>query len=232
MEEIKQKYIYDYPHPAVATDCVIFGFDGEQLQVLLIERGIEPFMGSWAFPGGFLRMDESADECAQRELREETGLKVEHIEQFHSFSAVGRDPRERVISIAYFALVKIAEVKGGDDARRAQWFNIEDIPQLAFDHDLILRKALVCLKEKIHFEPIGFDLLPEIFKMSELQKLYEAILEVKFDRRNFYKKMNALEILIPAEERSADAATRDPIKYRFNKVKYYELKRKGFRLEF
>ena len=177
-------------------------------------------------------MDESADECAQRELREETGLKVEHIEQFHSFSAVGRDPRERVISIAYFALVKIAEVKGGDDARRAQWFNIEDVPQLAFDHDLILRKALVCLKEKIHFEPIGFDLLPEIFKMSELQKLYEAILEVKFDRRNFYKKMNALEILIPIEERNPNAASRNPIKYRFNKVKYYELKRKGFRLEF
>ena len=177
-------------------------------------------------------MDESAEECALRELREETGLKVEHIEQFHSFSAVGRDPRERVISIAYFALVKIAEVKGGDDARRAQWFSIEDIPQLAFDHDLILRKALVCLKEKIHFEPIGFDLLPEIFKMSELQKLYEAILEVKFDRRNFYKKMNALEILTPVEERSADTASRTPIKYRFNKVKYDELKRKGFRLEF
>ena len=228
----KKKYVYDYPHPAVATDCVIFGFDGEQLQVLLIERGVEPFMGCWAFPGGFLRMNESADEGAQRELREETGLKVEHIEQFYTFSDVKRDPRERVLSIAYFALVKIAEVQGGDDARRAQWFNIEDIPQLAFDHDLILRKALARLKEKIHFEPIGFDLLPEIFKMSELQKLYEAILEVKFDRRNFYKKMNALELLIPAEERSANTASRIPVKYRFNAAKYNELKRKGFRLEF
>ena len=231
MEE-RKKYSYNYPHPAVATDSVVFGFDGERLQVLLIERGIEPFKGCWAFPGGFLRMNESADEGALRELKEETNLDAERLEQFHTFSSVNRDPRERVISIAYFALIKISEVKGGDDAKRAQWFDIEDIPQLAFDHDLILRIALTRLKEKIHFEPIGFDLLPEIFKMSELQKLYEAILEVKFDRRNCAKKMNALGILAPTEERQANTASRIPVKYRFNKTKYNELKRKGFRLEF
>ena len=150
MEE--QKYCYKYPHPAVATDCVIFGFDGIKLKVLLIERGGEPYKGMWAFPGGFLRMNESAEEGALRELKEETDLSAGYIEQFHCFSDPKRDPRERVISIAFLALVKIAEVKGGDDAAQAEWFNLDEIPQLAFDHDHILRMALDKLRECIHFQ--------------------------------------------------------------------------------
>ena len=118
MEE--KKYCYKYPHPAVTTDCVIFGFDGSELQVLLIERGIEPFKGKWAFPGGFLNMDETAGEGAMRELKEETGLENAYIEQFNTYSEPGRDPRERVITIAHYALVRIQEVKGGDDAAKAQ----------------------------------------------------------------------------------------------------------------
>ena len=230
MEE--KNYCYKYPHPAVTSDCVIFGFDGLAIKVLLIQRGIEPYKGKWAFPGGFMQIDETAEECAKRELEEETGLKATSVEQFHTFSDVNRDPRERVITVAHYALVRLEEVKGGDDARSTQWFAMNEIPSLAFDHDRILRIAVNRLKERICFEPIGFELLPEIFTMSALQNLYEAILEMKFDRRNFYNKMLKLGILSEAEERPKNASRRTPIKYRFNAKKYAELKQKGFRLEF
>ena len=153
MEELK--YHYKYPHPAVTADCVIFGFDGLNINVLLIQRGIEPFKDKWALPGGFVKIDESADEGARRELQEETGLTDAKIEQFYTFTDVNRDPRERVITIAYYALVRLSEVKGGDDASSARWFSYNEIPGLAFDHDRILREALSHLKRKICFEPIG-----------------------------------------------------------------------------
>ncbi|MBO7570523.1 MAG: NUDIX hydrolase [Bacteroidales bacterium] len=190
-----QGYTYKYPHPAVTADCVIFGFDGKDLKILLIERANEPYKGCWAFPGGFMNIDETAEQCAKRELNEETGLEIENIEQFHTFSDVNRDPRERIVTVAFFGLVKLSEVVGGDDAARAQWFSIKDIPRLAFDHDYMLRIAQRTLKERIHFEPIGFELLGDEFSMPDLQRLYEAILEIKFDRRNFEKKMLQLGIL-------------------------------------
>lgn len=228
----ENRYCYKYPHPSVTADCVIFGFDGVSIKVLLIQRGIEPFKGKWAFPGGFMQIDETVEECARRELEEETGLKNASVEQFYTFSDVNRDPRERVITVAHYALVRLSEVNGGDDAASAQWFAESEIPSLAFDHDRILRMARNCLKERICFEPIGFELLPEVFTMSELQNLYEAILEVKFDRRNFYNKMLKLGILTEAEPRAEQASRRTPTKYRFNAAKYAELKQKGFRLEF
>ena len=230
MEE--NKYCYRYPHPAVTTDCVIFGFDGERLQVLLVERGIEPYKGRWAFPGGFLKLDETAEEGARRELKEETGLDSAYMEQFHTFSTPERDPRERVITIAYYALVKIQEVKGGDDAASARWFPLDEIPSLAFDHDYILRMATQRLREQIHFQPIGFELLPEKFTLKELQLLYEAILGINFDRRNFSKKMMHLEILTDLEETIWPTPKREAKLFKFNAEKYEELKRKGFRLEF
>ena len=230
MEE--KKYCYKYPHPAVTTDCVIFGFDGSELQVLLIERGIEPFKGKWAFPGGFLNMDETAGEGAMRELKEETGLENAYIEQFNTYSEPGRDPRERVITIAHYALVRIQEVKGGDDAAKAQWFPIDEVPQLAFDHDKILRDAMRKLRERIHFEPIGFELLPEKFTMRELQILYESILGVKFDRRNFAKKMMHYELLNQLDETVRPTAKQDALLYSFNKDNYELFKKKGFQLEF
>ena len=230
MEE--KKYCYKYPHPAVTTDCVIFGFDGSELQVLLIERGIEPFKGKWAFPGGFLKMDETAREGALRELKEETGLENAYIEQFNTYSDPWRDPRERGITIAHYALVRIQEVKGGDDAAKAQWFPIDKVPQLAFDHDKILRDAMRKLRERIHFEPIGFELLPEKFTMKELQILYESILGVKFDRRNFAKKMMHYELLNQLDETVRPTAKRDALLYSFNKDNYELFKKKGFQLEF
>lgn len=211
---------------------MIFGFDGVTIRVLLIQRGLEPYKGKWALPGGFMNMDETAEQCAARELEEETGLKNTTVEQFYTFSEVGRDPRERVITVAHFALVRLAEVRGGDDADVARWFGLDEIPSLAFDHDRILRMALNRLKERICFKPIGFELLPEVFTMTELQNLYEAILEVKFDRRNFYNKILKLGILTETEPRPAGTSRRKPIKYRFNSDKYDELKKRGFRLEF
>lgn len=230
MEE--QMYCYRYPHPAVTTDCVIFGFDGERLQVLLIERGIEPFKGRWAFPGGFIKMDETAEEGALRELKEETGMENAFIQQFHTFSNPLRDPRERVITIGFYALVRIQEVKGGDDAASARWFPLDEIPALAFDHDHMLRMATQRLRQEIHFHPIGFELLPEKFTLRELQSLYEAILGITFDRRNFAKKMLHLEILNELDETIWPTPKREAKLFSFNAGKYEELKRKGFRIEF
>lgn len=230
MEE--KNFCYKYPHPAVTADCVIFGFDGINLKVLLIERGIEPYKGKWAFPGGFVNMNESCEEGALRELKEETGLSTAYIEQFHTFSDPNRDPRERIITVAYYALVRIQEVNGGDDAAQAAWFALDEVPQLAFDHDRILREALKRLRERIHFEPIGFELLPEKFTMRELQNLYEAILDVHFDRANFSKKMLHFNILTQLEETVWPTPKREANLYRFNMESYNELKQKGFRLEF
>ena len=140
--DMPEQYTYRYPHPAVTTDCVVFGFDGVHLNVLLIERGHEPYKGSWAFPGGFLNIEEDAPDGARRELLEETGLQVSNVEQLGAFTRPDRDPRERVISIVYFTLARTSEVVGGDDAARAQWFPINRLPELAFDHQLIFEQAL------------------------------------------------------------------------------------------
>lgn len=226
------KYSYKYPHPSVTTDCVIFGFDGVKLKVLLVERGMAPYKGRWAFPGGFLNMDESAEEGALRELKEETGLEGAYIRQFHTFSAPQRDPRERVITIAYYALVRMQEVKGGDDASDARWFALDEVPPLAFDHDQILRKAEKTLRQQIHFEPVGFELLPEKFTIKQLQNLYEAILDMRFDRRSFYNKMRRLGMLELTGDTANPSQRREANLFSFNAEKYAELKSKGFQLEF
>lgn len=140
-----QTYTYKYPRPAVTTDCVVFRVEEGVLKTLLIERGNEPYKGYWAFPGGFLNMDENAEQGALRELEEETGLKLNHAEEFGTFSTVDRDPRGRVISIAFYAITEHSVVKGGDDAAKAQWFPIDSTPPLAFDHDEMLAKAIARL---------------------------------------------------------------------------------------
>lgn len=232
MSETK-KYCYEYPRPSVTTDCAIFGFDEGELKVLLIERGIEPFKGKWALPGGFLQMDENADECARRELYEETGIKNVFIEQLFSFSDVDRDPRGRVITISYYALVKLSDykIKAGDDAQNANWFPISKVPPLAFDHDRILRIALNRLRGKIRYQPIGFELLPEKFTMPELQNLYEAILELQLDRRNFRKKILSTGLLIDHKESVKGVPHKGAKYFSFDKKKCRDLLERGFNFE-
>lgn len=226
-------YAYEYPRAAMTTDQVIFGFDGQQLYVLLVQRGVEPYFGRWAFPGGFMQMDETLRECAERELKEETGVSGIYMEEFGTFSDVNRDPRGRVVSTGYYALMRKCEVVGGDDAQRADWFPINEIPALAFDHDMILRKARQRLREDLHFRPIGFELLPEEFTIPQLQRLYESILNVHFDRRNFQKKLLATNILIDLGRREADVKHKAASLYKFDKEQYELLKKDGsFRLEF
>ncbi|MBO5582907.1 MAG: NUDIX hydrolase [Prevotella sp.] len=227
MEELK--YHYKYPHPNVTTDCVVFGFDGLRLNVLLIERGADPFKGHWAFPGGFLNIDESAQQGARRELFEETGLRDAHIRQFHTFSAVNRDPRERVISIAYYALVRISEVKGGDDAAKAQWFPLDSVPPLAFDHEMMLRMAIKELRRQIHFEPIGLELLPEKFTMTQLRHLYEAILNKKCNHRHFSTEMLKMGLLTQLNETKA-ANNKATSLYKFDKENYNQMIKNSFHL--
>src|SRR5262245_37447048 len=152
-------YTYQYPRPALTVDCVVFGFDEGDLKVLLIERGLEPFKGRWALPGGFVRVDETLNAAARRELEEEAGLRNVFLEQLYSFGAVERDPRERVVSVAYYALVKLSEhsAKASTDASNARWFPVCKVPKLAFDHADILQTALERLKGKVRYQPIGFE---------------------------------------------------------------------------
>ena len=162
-------YSYEYPHPALTTDCVVFGFDGSGLNLLLVERGLKPYKGKWALPGGFVRIDETLEEGALRELREETGVMDIYIEQLQAFSRVDRDPRERVVTVAFLAFVRQEgyEVIAGDDAAKAQWFPVDMLPDLAFDHSEIVRVALDKLRWKITYEPLAFRLLNKEFTMTD-----------------------------------------------------------------
>lgn len=218
-------YSYKYPHPAVATDCSVFGYDGKNLHVLLIERGLEPFKGSWALPGGFLQINETVEECALRELEEETNIKDIYLEQFQVFSAVNRDPRERILSVAFLALVRKADynIIAGDDAAKAEWFKIESLPDLAFDHKIIIEKAIEKLQEILRYKPIAFRLLDEKFTLGELQKLYEIINGTEYDRRNFQKKMIATGLLIDEGICTMPMQCRAPQMFSFNEKKYNEM---------
>ena len=231
-------YCYKYPHPAVTTDCVVFGYDANDgLSVLLIRRGIDPFKDCWALPGGFVRIDEEVRDSALRELNEETGLHLSdksELKELGCYSGVNRDPRERVITIAFYHLVRKSEVKGGDDAKEARWFPVDNLPAFPFDHKEIVEDAVKRLKRDIYFEPIGFDILPEVFTLPQLHKLYMSILKVEFDRWNFAKKMLKLGIIDMVGERPEGVSSRIPKQYSFNKERYKMLKndKKAFRLEF
>ncbi len=226
-------FSYEYPRPAVTVDCVVFGMDEEDLKVLLIRRDVEPFQGHWAFPGGFIRMDEDLEGAARRELAEETGLERVFLEQLYTFGDVQRDPRGRVVSVAYYALVKLSDhrVRAATDASEAGWFSVWDTPSLAFDHDRILQVALTRLKGKVRYQPIGFELLPPKFTPTQLQRVYEKILERALDKRNFRKKLLSMELLVELDEVEQDVAHRAARLYRFDRKKYQELEREGFNFE-
>lgn len=226
-------YTYRYARPALAVDCVVFGFDDGDLKVLLVQRKFKPFKNKWAFPGGFVEMKETLDEAARRELEEETQIKGLFLEQLYTFSGIHRDPRERVISIGYYALVKLADYrpKAADDAREVGWFSVSKVPPLAFDHNLILETALARLQGKVRYQPVGFELLPEKFTLPQLQHLYEAILHCEFDKRNFRKKFLKMGLLKPLNEVQDGVAHRAARLYRFDSQKYEQLKKRGFHFE-
>ena len=226
-------HTYEYPRPALTVDCVVFGLDEQDLKVLLVRRGLPPFEGRWALPGGFVRMEETLDDAARRELREETGLKDVYLEQLYTFGDVRRDPRGRVVSVAYYALVNLADhsVQAATDASDAAWFAATDLPRLAFDHDRILDAASQRLKGKVRYQPIGFELLPEKFTLSQLQRLYETVLERPLDKRNFRKKILSMGVLVETDEVQQDVAHRAARLYRFDEEKYRRLRKKGFNFE-
>ena len=224
---------YEYPRPALTVDCVVFGLDENDLKVLLIERGIEPFAGKWALPGGFVNPEESLEDAAKRELKEETGVDNVFLEQLYTVGDVDRDPRERVITICYYALVNLQEhnVEASTDASNAAWFEVDDLPDLAFDHNMILGMALKRLQSKIRYEPIGFELLPKKFTLTQLQQLYEKIIGKKQDKRNFRKKLQKMGILVALDEIQKDVAHRAARYYSFDEEQYKEKKEKGFHFE-
>ncbi len=228
-------HTYQYPRPALTVDCVIFGLDHEEedLKVLLIERGVDPFKGMWAIPGGFVTPGESVDDAARRELEEEAGLKDVFLEQLYTFGAPDRDPREHVVSVAYYALVNLNDhmLQAGTDAESAAWFSLTDLPKLAFDHADILKTALARLRGKIRYQPIGFALLPQKFTLTQLQRMYEMLLQKSLDKRNFRKKILGMKILRDLNEIEKDVRHRAAKLYRFDKRAYRKLEKRGFNFE-
>ena len=226
-------YTYEYPRPALTVDCVVFGLDAEDLKVLLIERAGEPFAGRWALPGGFVDMDETIDAAARRELQEETGVDVSYLEQLYTFGRVDRDSRGRVVSVAYYALVKPAEhpIKAASDARATQWFPASDPPPLAFDHAEILQVARDRLRGKVRYQPIGFELLPPKFTFRELQHLYETILGQSLDKRNFRKKILGMNVLNELDEYETGVAHRAAQLFSFDREAYERMTREGIDFE-
>ncbi len=226
-------FSYEYARPALTVDCVVFGLDDEDLKVLLIERALKPFEGKWALPGGFVRVDETVDDAARRELAEETGLEKVFLEQLYTVGDLDRDPRERVVTVAYYALVRLSEhrVKAATDAREALWFSLDDLPKLAFDHDQILEMASQRLRGKVRYQPIGFELLPKRFTLRQLQQLYEIVLDRELDKRNFRKKILGMGILVELDEVEKDVAHRAARLYRFDKASYRRMEKQGFNFE-
>jgi 8-oxo-dGTP diphosphatase len=195
-----QQYSYTHPRPSVTVDVVLFIFSDGELRTLLIQRAGPPYVGQWALPGGFVRIEESLEAAAERELLEETGVRDVYLEQLYTFGDPQRDPRGRVITVVYFALLSADQaarmiVRGGDDAQDARWWNVDDLPDLAFDHKPILGYALQRLRWKLEWTALGFLLLPTQFTLSELQSVYETVLKEELDKRNFRRKILAADIL-------------------------------------
>jgi len=223
---------YKLHHPLLlAIDCIIFGFDGEQLKALLIKRGFAPEKGKWSLMGGFVKKDESVDAAAGRILDQLTGLHDIYMEQLHCFGEVDRDPGGRVISMAYYALIKIDDY-GTElmEEHQAQWFGMAEIPELVFDHKKMMEMARERLRQKVANYPIGFALLPHKFTLPQLQALYEAIYETELDKRNFTRKILSFEILQKLNEKEKETSRKGAFLYVFDKKKYKKLEKDGFKI--
>ena len=223
------KHAYEYPRPALAVDCVVFGLDPDDLKVLLIQRALEP-RHQWALPGGFVHIDETLDDAARRELREEAGVEHAFLEQLYTFGELERDPRERVVTVAYYALVKLGDhtIRAATDAEGVAWFALDHLPPLAFDHRRIIEVAHERLRGKVRWAPIGFELLPPRFTLTQLQRLYELVLGTDLDKRNFRKKILSMDLLVETDELETGVAHRAARLYKFDRKKYDKLARQGF----
>ena len=223
-------FTYEYPRAAVAVDCVVFGLDESDLKVLLIQRKLTPFQHAWALPGGFVRVDETLDQAALRELAEEANVTDIYLEQLYTFGALDRDPRERIVTIAYYALAKLSDhrIRAATDAMGVGWFSLDDLPKLAFDHIEIVTRAHERLRGKVRYAPVGFELLPPRFSLTQLQRLYEIILGKELDKRNFRKKILAMDLLVETDEVEHGVRHRAARLYRFDRRKYDRLAKQGF----
>jgi len=220
----------------VTVDAIVFGYSkSDGISVLLVQRKYEPFKNLWALPGGFVGENESLEEAVKRELSEETGIKLNYLEQLYTFGDPGRDPRQRIISVAYFGLVKTSqyqELKASTDAENAQWFSVKKLPSLAFDHKKIFSVAMERLRAKVRYQPIGFELLDKKFPFSDLEKLYTALLDKEMNRRNFSKKILSFGFLEETGELTTPEGKGRPSKiYRFNQKRYNELLKAGFNFD-
>jgi 8-oxo-dGTP diphosphatase len=221
---------YQYPRAALTVDCVVFGLDVSDLKVLLIQRRLEPFQHGWALPGGFVRVDETLDAAARRELDEEAGVTEVYLEQLYTFGALDRDPRERVVTVAYYALAKLSDhrLRAATDAMGVGWFALDELPKLAFDHAEIIARAHERLRGKVRYAPIGFELLPPRFSLTQLQRLYELVLGAALDKRNFRKKILSMDLLVETDEVEQGVRHRAARLYRFDRRKYDKLTKQGF----
>lgn len=217
----------------VTVDIVIFSLSADTLRVLLVRRRIDPYKNSWAIPGGFVLEDESLEQAAKRELMEECGVKNVYLEQLFTFGAPNRDPRGRVITVSYFAIVPAGQkVEAGSDASEAGWFNLYDLPRLAFDHKQIIEYSLERLRNKLEYTTVGFKLLAEKFTLGELQRAYELVLNKELDKRNFRRKIKLIDVLEPLKETRQEGISRPAQLFRLSEKKFAKLRDKGILFPF
>jgi len=217
----------------LSVDAIVFGYEEGKIYLLLIKRKFEPFINKWALPGGFVLEEESLESAVERELFEEAGVKIDYLEQLYTFGDPKRDPRGRIVTVAYFGLVKpnTFKISASTDASEVSWFQINELPDLSFDHSRIIDLATKRLKSKITYEPIGFELLDRKFTFSDLEKLYVTLLGKEIDRRNFRKKILSLNILDELDEKVSRGSGRPASLFKFNKERYFKLKEKGIIFE-
>ncbi len=217
----------------VSIDCVIFGFENNSLEILLVKRARNPHQGKWALPGGFIKKEELVDTAANRILFDTTGINNIYLEEIAVFDGLNRYPLWRVFTIGHFALISPENysISTGIDTTEVKWFKIDNLPKLPFDHHKIIEVALSKLRTRVRYRPIGFELLPEKFTLPQLQKLYEAILGKNLDKRNFRKKINKVDLIRKLKEKETNNKTRAAYLYKFDKNNYNKLKEKGFIFE-
>jgi hypothetical protein len=228
------EFYANHPKLLVAVDSIIFGFNENEhdLKLLLLKRNFEPEKGKWSLMGGFVSPNESLDGAAQRIVSQLTGLDNVYMEQLYAFGDINRDAGGRIISVAYFSLLRINEHDSELVKKHgAHWISINDLPEMIFDHQEMVQKALRKLRIRARTQPIGFELLPEKFTIPQLQRLYEAIYQVPFDKRNFRRKLLAMGLLQKLDEKEKETSKKGAFYYRFNRTKYEELIEKGFNFD-